>query len=264
MIFQYTFLFGVSVLEIKSSTQFPKKVSEELAMLIETLQTELNPKIINSSAYRLNTSQVGMPAFVKPEFINYLKFCLKIKESPGTELFKLNQKEEDDSNEDAPLYTISNKDSAVIRHKDVKFNSNLLSRYYIVEKINDLLEEVGDFNYLITTNLIQCSKGKLRWNTNFFIPELDDYVHFKLHNQYSILETIPKDNKTRKTNTKFASMDKIIIPKYIIITGNDIFKAKFLGLELGNTTSKYDFETIAKKENVSLTVISDANEVVNF
>jgi hypothetical protein len=68
MIYQYSFPFGISNLEITSEKQISKSILELIEDLIILLNNELNTNTPDSSAFRLKNTDVGMPVFVNSIF----------------------------------------------------------------------------------------------------------------------------------------------------------------------------------------------------
>jgi len=257
MIFEYNFPFGISQLQIKSAEQISTNLLEDLSVLIETFQFELNHNLINSSAYVLNNTQVGLSAFVRPELIDFIKYSMKVLKQSKSILNPFKNY----STEDPFLsYVISYKDNIVMRKDNIFFNSNLLNKVFIIGKVNQFLLEKRIKSYLLISESIQSSYGNYRWNTHFFIHELNEQINFKLYNQSSILESIEISEQTKPT--KFANVGKPLLINKIIIIGDDLTKLKIISNKTSGLRFKFDFEQLKSREGVNLILIDSNNEVI--
>src|SRR5689334_17712961 len=64
--------FGTSELKIKTFEEISDSVAEEISYFTTNFYNELNANIVNSSAHKFNNGQVGIPIFLKKEYLEFL------------------------------------------------------------------------------------------------------------------------------------------------------------------------------------------------
>jgi hypothetical protein len=259
MIAEYIFPFGVSDITIKFAQEIEEKYLNDISILIEQFEAELNKNITNSSADIFNNSQVGMPAFVKAEFIEFIE--QNIKYLNLSKEFKPFIADEEIKNIDD--YLVIDWDStSIIKTKPISINYNILNKYFIIDKINEYLIENKKLEYLITTDVIQSSFGRLKWKVNF--KHENGLIHFKLQNQNALLVVID-GNKIKARPQKFANPDKGIISSRIIMLGEiHVCKLKVLSYMLKDLYFKYDYQKFEKDNQVELILLNDEGQVLDI
>ncbi len=257
MVHEYIFPLGVSDITIKSAVEIPDKFLEDISVLIENFENDINKNLIGSSAYKFHSGQINIPIFVKEEFQDFLIENMKhIGTDTEFKPFKTNEEIKDIND----FLIIDRQSLSVIKKKEISLNSNILNKYYIVDAINQYMIENKKLGYLLTTDTIQSSFGKLRWKTDFPIEGED--IHLKLLNQNAILEVID-ESKINKQSPKFANPDRELIPDKIVLIGeNKSVNLKILSYKISNLYFKYDFVRFKEKYKLEIIVVDKNGEVI--
>lgn len=259
---KYIFPFGAKEMNISFANAQGKEVIEALSLLIHSFQNELNSRIVHSSAYGLNKAQLGLSVKVKEEFIDFIYENIKFSNTfPEFKPFKFEKALA--LNKIGDYVEINPKENTLTKNLNFTFDTTVLLKYFIVKKINQFLKENRISDYLLTTGTIQSSAGNLRWNANFYIDEISEHVHFKLHNESAILTTINQIDDDKKVS-KFASVDKTVSGNFAILIGDDPCELKILTLKLGDLTKDYEFKTYAAEHGIQIMLINNNKEILSY
>ncbi len=257
---KYIFPFGAKELTISFVKPQSKGIIEALSLLIHSFQSELNPRIVHSSAYALNKAQLGLSVKVKEEFIDFLYENIQL--SNTFDEFKPFKFEKALAlNKIYDYLVINGKENTLVKNLNFNFEASKLLKYFIIKKVNQFLKENKITNYLITSETIHSAAGNLRWNSNFYIDEISEYVHFKLHNESAILVVL---NQLESRTTKFANVDKTIIGNFAIVIGKDPCELKALSLKLNTLNQESDYKKLASEYGLKIILINEKKETFSY
>ena len=256
MIYQYSFPFGISNLEITSEKAISKSILELIEDLILLLKHELNNNIPESSANRLEKSNIGIPVFVNPIFLDYFNLVLEIsKKNPELKLIKSKVAPEE-------AYILSNIDNAIIKLTETSLNSAKLYKYFAIENIIKILEYDKKINYLITYENINATfSGKYLWKSRFHSVFLKRDIEFKFQNKFALFEPVEIKEIFQE---KFATIDEKIKLAELILFGDSLINLNLLKHKFIKNYYLNDFKEFTKFHNLNAILITEEKKIISI
>lgn len=259
MFFICRFPFGTSEIKLKTLREVSDEAASEIAYFLKTFHGELNHNITNTSAYNFNLAQVGIPVFLKEEFIDFLlkNINYTVDSAYFFNPFK-NPNEKLNLRQD---FVFDSKSKTVTKLKDVFFDTSEMKKHYTIDVLSDyLLHEVGVSDFLITSDSINLARGGKTWEVNLKNQTLKEMV-LDIQNESIIVEPYPLES----TFTPRFGMKKEenMSPEYLLIQGFYSATGKALS-EVAKTYSSWnEFYRFAKINRVQLGVI-EKNDNIEF
>lgn len=252
-VYEYIFKLGTGELNIKFADQISDETINRLSEIAEASNNELNYKVLNSSAYKFNKSQLDIPFFVHPLFIKYLDFCIKIFDlNNKLSVLKINDSVSDKISD---VFTIDSKNDAITKSQSILITSNKLLKLFAIKELTDYLNTQKIPSYLISSDIIFASFGNLRWKLSLKPEQFDDSVDFKLYNEFAIVN-LPHKKGTEVQ--KFALKAEKIHPTKILI-GKNLVHLEFLASQLEEFEYHYQYEEFTKKHKIKM-ILAEAGK----
>jgi len=234
--------------------EFVKNIDSDLADLIsdliQILKNDLSHKYANSSAHKLNNAGKKFPVVVSPDFIEFFETSIKYFLATSSEFNPFN-KEVDKFNLEG-YFLINNHENTIIKLDDFKFDSALL-KFFIIQKIVNLLNLNNVKDYYLNYVDIAASFGEVTWKAKFHLTDFNKEVEFKLHNKFAFIFT-PDHEKEVKGYTKFANVDQEVKASHILLKGNNLLDLKILALEMEHLKWLHQYKEFAKENRTDIIV----------
>ncbi len=259
---EYTFPAGPTQLKLKTFKKLSTKVLENIDVLLNSLLTELNHNIPNSSARRFNDGQVGIPIFIDQEFINYVHLNIKYWLNQELEFLPFYAESEVEGSSLLDYIIIDQETKSLVKKLPVSFNSHLLKNPFILDSIEKYLIEAGVHNFYINFDNLHIAYGDIEWITEIELTDINTLT-MKMNNEAVIIEP-HKHIFDENAYGKFANLDRRIEPVYLIIESQDIFKSKLLSKLTPRLQFQEDFRKFSHRHKIGLTAVLEGNALLNF
>jgi len=171
---QFDIPFGISRISISIADQLKQEklqsTKKELHSRALYLDSEINEHDNSSISYKINTTGIGMPSSVSPEYLEYLERNMELTLS-GNGLFSSFEDEHGELIEDPQeYYVVEKKTLKVIKQKEIYFKANSLLDAFVIAELSHVLvkEKVKDF-LIYTEDSIQ-AHGKDEWQVEIKEP----------------------------------------------------------------------------------------------
>lgn len=246
----YHFQFLSHELKLEFVENIEPELADAISDLIYVLKNDLSTRSQNSSAHKFNHSAANLPVKVSPEFLEYFETNIKYFIATSSQ-FNPFSRDIDKFNLEG-YFLVDKESSSIIKFDDFKFNSTLL-KFYIIQKINNLLQfnKIKDY-YLNYVDIAACF-GEVTWRAKFQLSDYNKDIEFKLHNKYAYIFT-PNMHKDEKQYSKFANIDKEVNASLILLKGNNLTDLKILELEMENLRWLHQYQQFAKENHTDIIV----------
>lgn len=259
---KFTFPFATTFLVLSFAKKPEDSLIKDVAFVISAFQNELNNNYLNSSAYTLVKSQIGLPVRVTTEFMEFLKLNIDYYKKGYSNFrpFTSNGVQIDNV---LDFFSVIPADNTVVKKQDFKFDGTILAKYFVIEKVNEFLKEKQANNYLLSTDTVFSTRGRLIWNCSIAIEEDQSRKFpFKLKEGSAIFEPVTMSSKP--LGTKFGSREKELEFNAAIIFGQNPIELKLKSLELGDLKTEYMLKQYCDENAVRITIFTKDGKNLDF
>jgi len=246
----YHFPFLSHELKLEFVKNIDQELADSISDIILILKNDLSPKYSNGSAHKLNNSGKKFPIIVSPDFIEFLETNIKYFLATSSEFNPFN-KNIDKFNLEG-YFLIDKSECSILKLDDFKFDSSLL-KFFIIQKIINLLNLNNVKDYYLNYVDIAASFGEVTWRAKFILTDFNKEVEFKLHNKYAYIFA-PNHEKEVKSYGKFANIDQEVKAAHILLKGNNLLDLKVLALEMEHLKWLHQYKEFAKENRTDIIV----------
>lgn len=252
-IHKYTYPFAAGKLKITTIGELTEQIKADIGFLIRIIENQLNPKVLDSSAYKIKHAQKGFEVLVEEEMIVYLKFCFDLEKNFGITTLSR-------ESEEFPVL-INEENTSVKKIHEFTFVNEDLKKYFLINMIKVFLSERKVKDFLIESSIIKYSTPNKLLKANFDLigsaKNLDLAVngwtyHYEIQNQ------------KKEVKSKFAYQASFVQIKEVIFIGKDfleVFKNKD---EIAEFNTLEDLKSYRGSSSFAFIVITTSDEVLYF
>lgn len=250
--------FGTSELKIKTLREIDNKDAEEISYFVNTFYNELNPNIANTSAYNFNHGQVGIPLFIKKEYLEFL--------SQHLELVRLTEHEYQpftsvtDEQDILEAVSIDRRSNSVIKNIPINLETTINRKHFTIDILSDfLLTEKKLKDFLITSDSIFLARGNHIWAIDIGHHIQDDFT-LEINNESIIIEPV----EPHSVKHRFGVRDEDVPIEYVFIQGSYSNLPKVIGSFAKNITSQGELRQLAGKYGMTIHALDKAEKLTTF
>ncbi len=251
--------FGTSELKIKTLEEIDDNVAAEISYFVNTFYNELNPNIVNTSAYKFNHGQIGIPLFVKKEYLEFLSQHLELVMMTNGEYqpFTLDEIYENDSEK---LMNLDRRSNSVTKNREVQLERTINRKHFTIDVLSDyILSEKKIKDFLIVSDSIFLARGNHKWQIDIGHHIQDDFT-LEIRNESIVIE--PMEIHTVKN--KFGLMDETVPIEYVFIQGNYSNLPKIIGSFAKNAESLNLLRELSNKYRIVIHALDKSERLTTF
>ncbi|MEP7103936.1 MAG: hypothetical protein ABI721_04490 [Candidatus Dojkabacteria bacterium] len=251
--------FGTSELKIKTLNEIPDSTAEEISYFINAFYNELNPNLANTSAYNFNHGQIGIPIFLKKEFLDFLSQHLELAAATEFEYQPFSILDPDlDLNSN--LISVDKRSLSVTKNDDISLESPINRKHFTIDILSDfLIREKALSDFLIVSDSVFLARGKHPWAIDITDHTVQDFT-LEIRNESVVIE--PMEVKTMK-NT-FGVIDEISPVQYIFIQGKYTNLPKIIGTIAKRERSLGGLSEVSRKYGVTIHALDKNDKLTTF
>lgn len=249
--------FGTSELKIKTLEEIPDKDAEEISYFLKAFHSELNHNLVNTSAYNFNQAQIGIPIFLKKEFMEFLLQNIEFSVRTNYKYFPFKPDLRTISPREDIVFDSSS--STITKFKEVYFDSSVNKKHFTIDILSDfLLKELGFKNFLISSDSVHLARGGVAWEINLDNTLGKDMV-VEIKNEAIVIE--PAEPQYHSA-TKFGVLPTDVIrPEYIFLQSPYSAFIKVLSTFAKHLSSNVTFNNFANTFDIQIGII-DADDAI--
>lgn len=252
-IHKYNYPLGTGFLKISTIEDLDQSTKLDIGFLIRIIESQLNAKIIDSSAYKIKNSQKGFEINVEDEMILYLKFCIDLELQHGiVSLIRDSQ--------EIPVF-INEENFSVTKLDEFTFSNDEIKKYFLIKLIKDLLTERKISDYLIESSVIKYSTRSKFLNTSFDLDGISKPITFPVNGWSYIYKVV---NQNRNVKIKFAYNPIEVFMKEIIYIGSDFIQIYKEKDEIAQYNTLDEIEAYRKTRNYAFIINTVQDEIHYF
>ncbi|MEO6728323.1 MAG: hypothetical protein ABIM99_00210 [Candidatus Dojkabacteria bacterium] len=216
--------FGTSELKIKTLVEIDDTTAAEISYFVNTFYNELNPNILNSSAYRFNRGQVGIPLFIKKEYLEFLSQHIELIDMTNGEYqpFILDEVFE---GEIGNLLVVDRKSNSVVKKRPMSLETTINRKHFTIDVLSDyILTEKKFKDFLIVSDSLFLARGNHSWKIDIGHHIQDDFT-LEIKNESIVIEPM----EIYVSTARFGERQEIVPIEYVFLQGNYTNLPKVVG-----------------------------------
>jgi len=216
--------FGTSELKIKTLEEIDDFTASEISYFLNTFYNELNPNIVNTSAYRFNRGQVGIPLFIKKEYLEFLAQHLDLVDITNGEYQPFLLEELEENNFDN-LISIDRKSNSVVKNRPISLERSINRKHFTLDVLSDyILTEKKIKDFLLVSDSIFLARGSHSWKIDIGHHIQDDFT-LEIKNESIVIEPM----EVQLTTARFGERQETVPIEYVFLQGNYTNLPKVIG-----------------------------------
>ncbi len=258
---KYKIPYGTEIITIETKKRILESYVDEIVDIVSTNSTDLNHKIMNSSAYLFNELRPGVPLKTSLEFIYFveLNFQNCIDNAPFFKPFFAQEKIDNIDN----FLQIDVDEQFIVKNRELVFDTTYLRHPYILDIIVETIKQAGNSNFTVSFKDMYVSYGQPREFT------------FTLENEQKISESVMDQAVAMNFNTYYAGIkkkktsfknvaDKELIAKQSISKNKNLIENKLLSYYLHSFSLESEYKFISEEWKVGFKIIDKEDKVHTF
>lgn len=250
--------FGTSELKIKTLVEIDDKSAAEISYFLNTFYNELNPNIANSSAHKFNNGQVGIPIYVKKEYLEFIAQHLDLLQMTDLQYqpFELSEIDTDMSD----LLILDRKTSTITKTRAVKLERTINRKHFTIDVLSDfILREKKIKDFLLVTDSIFLARGNYSWQIDIGHHIENDFT-LEIKNESIIIEPM----EVQVSTARFGEMIETNPIQYVFLQGNYTNIPKVVGSLAKFAKSLGELRVLSSKFRITIHALDNADKLTTF
>ena len=251
--------FGTSELKIKTLTEIDDFTASEISYFLNTFYNELNPNIVNTSAYRFNRGQVGIPLFIKKEYLEFLSQHLELVVLTNGEYqpFLLNDIGQDDYGN---VISLDRRSSSVTKNTEISLERTINRKHFTLDVLSDyILSEKKIKDFLLVSDSVFLARGNHSWKVDIGHHIQDDFT-LELRNESIVIEPM----EVHVSTNRFGEIQEEYPIEYVFLQGNYTNLPKVVGSFAKNAMSLGELRMLSTRYKITIHALDKAEKLTTF
>ncbi|MFS8131496.1 MAG: hypothetical protein ACMG57_06000 [Candidatus Dojkabacteria bacterium] len=251
--------FGTSELKIKTLEEIDDVTASEISYFANTFYNELNPNIVNSSAYKFNHGQVGIPLFIKKEYLEFLSQHLDLVLMTNGEYqpFLLDELFENDSEK---LMTLDRRSNSVVKNREVQLERTINRKHFTIDVLSDyILTEKKIKDFLIVSDSIFLARGNHSWKVDIGHHIQDDFT-LEIRNESIVIEPM----EVHVSTSRFGERQETVPIEYVFLQGNYTNLPKVVGNFAKQAMSLGELRMLSSRYKIIIHALDKSEKLTTF